>query len=172
MQSGLRCHRPLSELAAPQQQPQRGSSNASSSRRGHHASRVDGKLPMELLGHKPGLFEWRELHNSISLLSQMLSRDQERNGWVQSVGEALAVSPQVLRCAARQVQNDVERCLTAYGLSAEAALVAAKNAHVRRSCSCSPTPEFSRVVAAIGTGGKLYLPPGPSADATSAATPR
>ena len=63
---------------------------------------------------------------------------------MQSVGEALAVSPQVLRSAARQVQHDVEQRLTTHGLSAEAALVAAKNAHVRRSHSCGLTPELSR----------------------------
>ena len=50
MQSGFRCPHPLSDPAAPQQRPQRGSSNASSSRQEPHAPRVDGKLPTELLG--------------------------------------------------------------------------------------------------------------------------
>ena len=54
----------------------------------------------DLLGRTPDPFEWQQLGNNISLLSQMLSRGQERNRWVQSVGEALVVSPEVLRSAA------------------------------------------------------------------------
>src|SRR5690606_1414549 len=97
----------------------------------------------ELLGHKPGLFDWKSLHD-MNLLLQMIGGEQKWNGGMQPVSEALTMRPQVLRSASRQVQHDVKRRLIGHGLSAEATLAFSKDAHTRQSCSCGLTPELSR----------------------------